>query len=525
MSVPAVDRAPESRWRLRHPVLAALALGLLLASTMPVLANHSQTENTRTVAFDHKAGNEWWVEVTLAGPSASSAVKVEAMDTGGAWTNLPKRDWGAYAASFHIEPGHQVRFRATWSDGDVVNSCWFTHPAGVEQCGTPPPPPPPPGAFDAGFTGFRGSEYWVQASVSTNGPAIQSVDVHVYANGAWGPFMPVSKHSWGWGSSYHFPQGSILQMRATATDGQRDLSSCRQWIPPQGQDATIVTCPDATTPPPAAFDATFTGVKGNEWWVQVNVAGNQPISHVVVRVDCASDWRDLAKQSWGGWAASFFIPAGAKVDFQARGTGTAADVSGGYTWPQATPTTGCPQGNWPRQGSTAVYDLWSGVCGGGNCMRTEATMRLMYDNGRWLGACTGRDTDSRVDGTVTTVDWTSTHVGLPPPWLTPRTQVGAEHRPDHFVAHFGSHGCGQSWVSSPITVQRQEDHQTALRDSSGNPITLRSWYAQSSNPDDNLITAHWDVKMGLLSHVDSNPRMSSQGSHYMTLVQTNAPLR
>src|SRR5688572_10140887 len=118
----------------RLPV--ALAVGLLLAFVPPTFANHPQAAHGDVVAFDHKTGNEWWVEVVLAGGASGSVSGVQAMDTGGAWVPLKKESWGAWAASFHIEPSHQVRFRATWSGGDQAESCWFTHPAGVEQCGS-----------------------------------------------------------------------------------------------------------------------------------------------------------------------------------------------------------------------------------------------------------------------------------------------------------------------------------------------------------------------------------------------------
>ena len=70
--------------------------------------------------FGHRGGNEWWVEA-VAEPKPQ---KMEAMDTGGSWKLLEFKSWGEWAGSFHIEPGHDVRFRATYADG-VVESCWF----------------------------------------------------------------------------------------------------------------------------------------------------------------------------------------------------------------------------------------------------------------------------------------------------------------------------------------------------------------------------------------------------------------
>jgi hypothetical protein len=93
-------------------------------------------------------------------------------------------------------------------------------------------------------------------------------------------------------------------------------------------------------PLPSNFDAEFSGVKGNNWWVQVDVWTNEPFAGVDARVDCGI-WRPLAKQNWGSWAASFHVPTGSVVDFRARAFDGATDHSGGYVWPNATPTGGC----------------------------------------------------------------------------------------------------------------------------------------------------------------------------------------
>jgi hypothetical protein len=120
------------------------------------------------------------------------------------------------------------------------------------------------------------------------------------------------------------------------------LSDCHQWIPAKGQDAGPVSCgANPPPPPPTAFTATFSGVKGNEWWVQTNVVANQALAGVDARVNCGTTWQPLAKQSWGGYAASFHVPAGSKVDLRARSTSGSQAVSGGYLWPQATTTAGC----------------------------------------------------------------------------------------------------------------------------------------------------------------------------------------
>jgi len=63
---------------------AILVAAAVLAMNVPGAgANHVQGAGGKSVAFDHKTGNEWWVEALLGGPDAASVAKVEGMDTGG----------------------------------------------------------------------------------------------------------------------------------------------------------------------------------------------------------------------------------------------------------------------------------------------------------------------------------------------------------------------------------------------------------------------------------------------------------
>jgi hypothetical protein len=193
------------------------------------------------------------------------------------------------------------------------------------------------GTFSAPFTSVRGNEWWVQANVGTNGPAIAKVDVRL-DGGAW---KPLTKQSWGgWAGSYHIVQGTIVQFQATASDGRTDLSSCRQWIPPPNTDATIVSCgtaPTTTTTTTAtttsgAFSASFKPVAvGNDWWVEVAVSANQPLSKVEAKVNSGT-WTALAKQDWGHWAKSINVPNGSVVTFRATSTGGATATSAPVTW-------------------------------------------------------------------------------------------------------------------------------------------------------------------------------------------------
>ncbi len=68
--------------------------------------------------------NNWWIEAAV---SANEPItKVETKVNAGAWTVLPKSDWGAYAKSINAPDGAQVAFRATNSAGATSLSAAYT---------------------------------------------------------------------------------------------------------------------------------------------------------------------------------------------------------------------------------------------------------------------------------------------------------------------------------------------------------------------------------------------------------------
>ena len=85
-----------------------------------------------------------------------------------------------------------------------------------------------------------------------------------------------------------------------------------------------------------SFAATFSNVKGNDWWVQVDVAANRPLQGVCASVNGGA-CRALAHQSWGAWAASFAIPSGADVVFRATATTGETATSIAYDMPTGRP--------------------------------------------------------------------------------------------------------------------------------------------------------------------------------------------
>ena len=84
-------------------------------------------DRTGSATFTPKSvGNNWWVESSV---SASKPIaKVEAKVGSGAWTVLPKTDWGTYAKSINAPNGSVVTFPATDASGGVVTSKGYTWP-------------------------------------------------------------------------------------------------------------------------------------------------------------------------------------------------------------------------------------------------------------------------------------------------------------------------------------------------------------------------------------------------------------
>lgn len=131
-----------------------------------------------------------------------------------------------------------------------------------------------------------------------------------------------------------------------------------------------------TTAPAGAFS----GVSGNEWWVQAKVSGS-PRS-VEARVNGGS-WASMSWQSWGAWAVSMRAPTGSTVELKATyGDGTTATAA--YRWPDATPTSG------GTTTSSFTATFW-GVKGNAWWVQTSASgtkplasVAVRVDGGSWV---------------------------------------------------------------------------------------------------------------------------------------------
>ena len=402
--------APSRPLRVHVLLLAAV----LVAAFPPAIADHweqvTEGEDGIRVRYDHKGGNEWWVEVKVEAENLyDTDFHVQARDDGGQWVYLEKKWWGVHAASFHIEPGHRVQFRTyqpggmsdIWSD----ESCWFTHPAGQEQCDTtpPPPPPPPPGGFT--FDHKTGNEWWVEVLVSPKPQAVQAMDT----GGSW---KTLTLRSWGaWAGSFHIEPGHDVRFRAQDSSGAWH-ESC--WFTHPAGAPKCGTPPPP--PPPDGFDATFHKPSGNEWWVQVYVDANEPLAGVDARVDGGA-WRALELKSWGAWARSIHAPEGSIVEFRARSADGDTDLSGKYRWPSAALVEDPPaRTTWPSEGSFARYEVRRGTSIGQYSDSTDLEVTFTYTDGRWQARCVGEEwTTDMASGERTRVAVYDLHAALEPP--------------------------------------------------------------------------------------------------------------
>lgn len=499
-------------------ITASVSLVLLVALALPASANHPQATSGDVLVFDHKTGNEWWVEVLLSGGASGSVSGVQAMDTDGPWVTMAKKSWGPWAGSFHIEPGHQVKFRASFAGGETVTSCWFDHPAGTEQCGETPPPPPPPSDFDATFSNVKGNEWWAELRVTANEP-VRSVALSVDCGA---DVAMQFRADWGkWVLSTHIPNGAKVTFTAIGDSGGEQSGG---YLWPQATPTSGCGAPPPPPPPPPSFTATFSNVKGNEWWVEAKVTANEPLQRVEARVGCDADgWRPLALRSWGAWAASFHVPPGMTVDFRATSADGDTDLSGGYVWPQATPTEACGTATWPQMGSFVTYTLHGVDEGPGSPIRrtSDATLRITYDGTRWSGTCTGTtlEEDSSA-GTSRRFNWTAAQNEGPP--SGPRSPTVGSTFPVHPLVPSGFGGCGHTEEVIQVTGQGMVD--THMRHPDGRVVSLMAWIGQEpageSGHHDSWVA--WEKRLGLLVEWMHG---GHAGSYTGSMTDTDAPVR
>jgi hypothetical protein len=219
-----------------------------------------------------------------------------------------------YVRDNNYSSGYFGAAESTWgvkhADGSPKPGWWTL--LSLVKNGTGSAAPPTNGTAPASaFSGVSGNEWWIQTDVAGSP---QSVTASV--NGGAPVAMP--HQSWGaWAVSTHAPTGSSVMLRATYPDGT-SAQATYAW-------------PPGSAPAPSTFNATWTGMGGNSWWVQASVTGAQTIASVDARVNGGA-WTSLVKQSWGAWAKSFYVAPGSSVQFRATSTTGATATSGTYPW-------------------------------------------------------------------------------------------------------------------------------------------------------------------------------------------------
>lgn len=164
--------------------------------------------------------------------------------------------------------------------------------------------------YTATFSTSGGNKWWVQVAVASN-----ERTVAVCASVDGGACQALTLQSWGeWAASFRVPDGSKVVFTATSETGKTATSESYAW--PTGKPYMTAT-----------FRAS-----GNNWWVQAMVDSASPLQGVCASVN-GGKCQALRLQSWGGWAASFYVPNGAQVRFTATSTIGEKVTSQSYVWP------------------------------------------------------------------------------------------------------------------------------------------------------------------------------------------------
>ena len=308
---------------LRVPLLACILLGSLLPLS-PAAADHDQ----EGVRFDHKGGNEWWVQLQLGGRHDQWWTP-EVRDENGDWKTMTRPSWapntGFYAVSYHVEPGHKVQFRLQYPKSTVyLVSCWFTHPAGAEVC--------------------DGSETF-RATFHPSGDA-ETIRVRVDATQPIGTVYAASPPM-GWsfdlprlgdgshGADRHVPDGTILAFWTTSlSSGEYAESACYRW-----PDVMRVECP--TRWAASVYDPQPVDGDWSRMVARLSDAGVEP-AKVEVRFD-------------GGDYQPMTILPGERVGFTGAPTSGQHRVHFRVTAPDGTVACRTEGFQWPFSGSHAPF--------------------------------------------------------------------------------------------------------------------------------------------------------------------------
>lgn len=198
--------------------------------------------------------------------------------------------------------------------------------------------------FDFGIATYGGWD-WVQEKAIQNVIAKRSeldaagiqviVWRYVHDNDHSSGYFGAAESSWG-----------VLRKDGSRKSGYDDLVTLIKGA------STSTSSASTSSGSTSGSGSVFSGVQGNDWWIQTKVA-NAP-RKVEASVNGAN-FVALTYKSWGAWAVSTHAPTGSTVTLRA----TYADgstKSASYHWPSATPASSSGTTSTTTSSSTATFD-------------------------------------------------------------------------------------------------------------------------------------------------------------------------
>lgn len=467
---------------MQRAALTSIVAALMLVVGPVASSSALASEESVDAAFSTPGGNEWWIEVYV--DADEPLERVDARINHGDWIQLEHKDWGTWATSTHVPDGSTVEFQATSTGGETITSQAYQWPSGELADDSSS------SALDAAFSTSGGNEWWIEVYVDAN-ERLAKVDARIDG----GQWQSLEHKDWGsWAQSYHAPEGSHVEFRATSSDDDTVLSPTYRWT---GGEEIVDTIDDVN---PATMDAAFGPKAGNAWWVEVYVVTNGSIQSVEASVD-GGDWHELTYRDWGAWAASFHVPDGSEVTFRATDDEGAIDKSQPYHWPEASPADD-PDAAWPTQGNYADYHAH----GGGPTSAYKYEMEALYVHGEdgWVVRCEGYREDP--GGREEVFDFQR----LAPPEGPSDVWVGKHVDVEQGPCHRGTY--------DNLTVQEQRSYDTRQN---GQETSVSVWFAnRTADCRCQGWEAHWETETNLVTEWWRGGRTGDVGE----LQDTDAPM-
>ncbi|HWG91374.1 MAG TPA: hypothetical protein VNZ52_11060 [Candidatus Thermoplasmatota archaeon] len=186
--------------------------GYVAPATSTPPSSTTSVASSGVPSFTGIQAKNWWQQVSVSG----SPIRVDVRINDGAWIQMEKKSWGAYATSKPLNAGDKVQFQAGMPDGK-----WHWSPAYKANgdgsvaawSGSTSSAPAPSTSGSVTFTPVKLNNYWQQVKV---GGSVATVEVNVGGTG----WAHMKLESWGdWTKSAYGPAGTSVQFRATPHGG------------------------------------------------------------------------------------------------------------------------------------------------------------------------------------------------------------------------------------------------------------------------------------------------------------------